>query len=234
GWPTFTPDGESVIFHAGSSAEFEAAEPNTGELYRVDVASRQVSRLDAANGRSGGAAYLAQEELNLNFVPTVLPVAVGGYYWVMFTSRRAYGNSVAPGAPGELGAGRFAKASPRKKIWVAAIDLDYSGKVDPSHPAFYLDGQELAAGNLRPFAALEPCREQGASCESGADCCERFCREVDRDAQGTPILQCVPPPESGCSNLDEACGAAADCCNSAQLCIGGRCALPAPEPPPPR
>ena len=33
----------------------------------------------------------------MNYEPTVLPVAVGGYYWVVFTSRRAYGNFIWQG-----------------------------------------------------------------------------------------------------------------------------------------
>ena len=37
------------------------------------------------------------EEAHLNYEPTILPIAIGGYYWVVFTSRRCYGNTLAPG-----------------------------------------------------------------------------------------------------------------------------------------
>jgi hypothetical protein len=178
----------------------------------------------------------------MNYEPTVLPVAVGGFYWVMFTSRRCYGNTIAPGGTVAAGDqafdanpnnGNTEDPTPRKKLWIAAVDLDYTGKLDPSHPAFYLPGQELAAGNMRAFAALEPCKADGESCESGAECCNGFCRQTGADADGTPILQCVPPPENSCSNIDEVCATAGDCCNSEYLCINGRCAIPAPPPPPP-
>jgi hypothetical protein len=144
----------------------------------------------------------------------------------MFSSRRGYGNTISPG--GTVAGGDDAWGKPRKKIWVAAIDIDYPNKLDASHPAFYLPGQELDQGSIRPFVSLEPCRPQGASCESGADCCDGFCRETGRNPDGTPVLECVPPPVSACSNLDEACITAADCCDPTLLCIIGRCSLPTP------
>jgi hypothetical protein len=168
-----------------------------------------------------------------------LPVPVGGYYWVLFTSRRTYGNTIAPGGTVPRGGDKWGKPqgtevespSPRKKIWLAPIDLDYSGELDPSHPAIYLPGQELESGNMRAFAALEPCRADGGSCESAAECCNGFCRETGRDANG-PVLACVPPPKNSCSNEDETCATAADCCGSDDLCINKRCATPAPVLPP--
>jgi hypothetical protein len=219
--------------------------PTYSNIHSVDMgASNTVSKLNALNGRdASGAVYLpfgATEEADMNYEPTVLPVAVGGFYWVMFTSRRCYGNTICVGGTVAGGDSKWGSPSttddtpsPRKKIWVSAIDLDYSGKADASHPAFYLDGQEIEAGNMRAYAALEPCKANGASCESGAECCEGFCRETSRQADGTPVLECVPPPTNTCSNIDEVCATASDCCVSTYLCINGRCALPPTEPPPP-
>ena len=175
----------------------------------------------------------------MNYEPSVLPVPVGGYYWVLFTSRRAYGNTIAPGGSVARGDDKWGiplpneeeSPSPRKKIWLAPLDLDYQGKLDPSHPAIYLPGQELESGNMRAFAALEPCRANGGSCESAAECCNGFCRQTGRNQNG-PVLQCVPPPANACSQEDEACAVAADCCNSFDLCINKRCASPNPEEPP--
>jgi hypothetical protein len=113
----------------------------------------------------------------------------------------------------------------RKKVWIAAIDINHAGKDDPSHPAFYLPGQELRTANMRAFAALAPCKANDMSCETGDDCCGGFCREVSRGADGTPVLACVPPPVNTCSNSSEACKTAADCCNPADMCINGRCAF---------
>lgn len=244
-WPSFLPDASAVVFHAGDS--FDTAKPKGQALYAdlrlVDVASKQVSSLDALNGYDpDGNLYLpggASQEEHLNYEPSVLPVPVAGYYWVLFTSRRTYGNTISPGGSEPRGddiwgipQGTDAETpSPRKKIWVAAIDLDHQGSIDPSHPAFYLPGQELEAGNMRAFAALEPCKKKGKGCESAAECCDGFCREVSRDENGEPLLECTPPPENACAEIDEACKTASDCCNSKSQCINSRCAAPAPRPP---
>jgi hypothetical protein len=242
-WPSFLPDASGVVFHAGDS--FDTAQYQGGPLYAdlrlVDVASKNVSALEALNGYLDGELYLPggeAQEAHLNYEPSVLPVPVGGYFWVLFTSRRTYGNSIAPG--GSLARGDDIwgipqgsddeTPSPRKKIWVAAIDVDHQGAIDPSHPAFYLPGQELESGNMRAFAALEPCKKEGKGCESAAECCDGFCRETARDDAGAPILSCVPPPDDTCSNLEEACAVPGDCCASKALCINRRCAAPTPQP----
>lgn len=241
-WPSFVPDGSAVMFHAGDS--FDTAKFGGGALYAdlrlVDVETKAVSTLDALNGYDeNGKLYLpggAAQEEHLNYEPSVLPVPVGGYYWVLFTSRRTYGNSIAPGGSVARGDDIWGvpqppeteSPSPRKKIWIAAIDIDHRGAADPSHPAFYLPGQELEAGNMRAFAALEPCKKKGKGCESAAECCDGFCRETSRDEDGVPVLSCTPPPDNSCSNIDEACSKASDCCSSKSLCINKRCAAPGP------
>lgn len=241
-WPSFVPDGSAVLFHAGDS--FDTAKFGGGALYAdlrlVDVESKAVSTLDALNGYDeDGKLYLpggAAQEEHLNYEPSVLPVPVGGFYWVLFTSRRTYGNSIAPGGSVARGDDIWGvpqppddeTPSPRKKIWIAAIDIDHQGALDPSHPAFYLPGQELEAGNMRAFAALEPCKKKGKGCESAAECCDGFCRETSRDEAGAPVLSCTPPPDNSCSNIDEACAKPSDCCSSKALCINKRCAAPGP------
>jgi Bacterial Ig-like domain (group 2) len=241
-WPSFVPDASAVLFHAGDS--FDTAKPGGGALYAdvelVDVDSKQVNTLAALNGYDAqNQLYLpggAAQEAHLDYEPSVLPVPVGGYYWVLFTSRRTYGNTIAPGGSVARGDDIWGvpvppdteTPSPRKKIWVAAIDIDHQGAVDPSHPAFYLPGQELESGNMRAFAALEPCKKKGKACASAAECCDGFCRESSRDAAGVPVLSCTTPPVSECSNVDEPCKKATDCCSNKSLCIGSRCATPPP------
>lgn len=241
-WPSFLPDASAVVFHAGDS--FDTAKAGGGALYAdlqlVDLETKKVNELRALNGYDAeGALYLpggTAQDARLNYEPSVLPVPVGGYYWVLFTSRRTYGNTIAPGGAVERGDDIWGvpvppateSPSPRKKIWVAAIDINHQGAADPSHPAFYLPGQELESGNMRAFAALEPCRKKGKGCESAAECCDGFCRETSRDDAGAPVLTCSPPPDNSCSNVDEACKTAADCCVSRAACINGRCAAPPP------
>ncbi len=244
-WPSFLPDGNAIMFHEGDA--FDTSVYQGGPLYAdlrlVGTDASPPKQLAQLNGYDeSGVSYLPYgdaEEGHLDYEPSVLPVPVGGYYWVLFTSRRTYGNTISPDGTVPRGDDKWGKPqgdevespSPRKKIWLAPIDVNYNGKLDPSHPAIYLPGQELESGNMRAFAALEPCRANGGSCESAAECCNGFCRQTGSDQNG-PILQCVPPPENACSNEDEACGVAADCCNTLDLCINKRCAAPTPDAPP--
>lgn len=242
-WPSYFPDGAGLVYHEGD--RFDTVNGQNGgasyaEVKLIDTADNSVHNLQALNGwlDNGTDSYLpygSAEENRRNYEPSVLPVPVGGYYWVMFTSRRAYGNTLAPGGTvagtdNEWGGTVNGVETPslRKKIWVAAIDLNYHGVGDPSHPAFYLDGQELMAGNMRAYAALDVCHPDGDTCESGADCCTGFCRETSQDADGNPITTCVDQPP-GCSQIDETCTTDADCCDvtSGATCINNRCAAPA-------
>ena len=161
---------------------------NTGELWGVDLATQKAHRLDALNGRSktgapnlpATAPHTAEQDAVLNYEPTVGPIAAGGYAWVVFTSRRQYGN-VATAPPWRSDPRNYAwqdEVTP-KKLWVAAIDLDPAPGTDPSHPAFYLPAQELYAGNARGYWSFDPCRTDGATCETGDQCCGGFCRRGD-------------------------------------------------------
>jgi len=213
-WPAFAPDGKSVVYHAGSSATFQAGFGTVADLFIVDVATRTVARLDALDGYLGSGnsgTYLPANDTGLNATPTVLPEAVGGYFWVVFTSHRSYGNVLQSNASsGTLG-----------KLWIAAVDIDAPPGTDPSHPAFYLDGQELNADNLRGFLTLPPCEAAGATCTSGDQCCGGYCGQVSGGFQCTA----QPPP---CSNELDKCTTNTDCCNPAELCINNRCAQPPP------
>jgi hypothetical protein len=236
-WPTFLPDNAGVVYHSGDSFdsyEFTGgttqSKPQYAEVRLVETATKTVKKLEALNGRDAqGTLYLPYGETTegrMNYEPNVLPVAVGGYYWVLFTSRRTYGNTIAPNGmmvDVQDPWGSDAKPSLRKKLWIAAIDVDHVDVADPSHPAFYLPGQELEGGNMRAFAAMAPCQPDGGACESGSDCCGGFCRQTSAGADGTPNLVCVPPPMNQCSQTDEACVADGDCCNAKDRCIAGHC-----------
>ncbi len=244
-WPSFTPDGNAVLFHAGDSFDTSGGSgvPHYADLRLADLADgNKVATLDALNAWSSsgaGATYLpygAAEEAHSNYEPAVLPVAVGGYYWVVFTSRRCYGNTLAPGGTTTGGDNRWGSVvmgnevpSIRKKLWIAALDVTAAAGKDRSHPAFYLPGQELEAGNMRAFAALEPCKANGVACESAADCCGGFCRPSGTSEAGVPSLTCVPKP-SGCSHEDESCTVTADCCDApaGYECLNSRCTRPTP------
>lgn len=250
-WPSFMPDSAGMIYHSGDSFDSSGFNYSNGvgtswaqyaELHLIET-DGTVKKLNQLNGRNAaGASVLPYGEAidgNLNYEPNVMPLPVGGYYWVVFTSRRSYGNKWAPGRAKTTQAfddpmqdpwGSNAGPSPRKKLWVAAIDLNHAdpANLDPSHAAFYLPGQEDDSANMRGFAALAPCQQMGASCESGADCCDGYCRQNGNDPNGAPVLQCIPPPVNTCSDIDEPCETSADCCDPGNYCIANRCAAPPP------
>jgi hypothetical protein len=211
GWPAFTPDTKGIVYHAGSQAEFETDSGATADLFWLDLATHQTARLDALDGYKNGQSYLPDNDPNLSFAPTVLPEAVGGYFWIVFTSHRGYGNTLA-------------SHDDNGKLWVAALDINGAPSTDPSHPAFFLDGQETMADNLRGFWVLDPCKANGTDCTSGDECCDGFCRMNDG---GAPTCS---PMSGGCSHEFEKCTTAADCCDSGYDCVNGKCA----QPPPPK
>jgi hypothetical protein len=241
GWAAITPDDNFVFFAGGTHIEYSTISDDpgntayaancvdpTGNLYLAHIPSMTNVAANELNGRTpAGTSYMPfADDVDLNFEPTILPEAVGGYFWVVFTSRRNYGNLVN-GDP-YIGAG--GAPSPRKKLWVSAIDIQnpetpYTMAIDITHPAFYLEGQELASGNMRGFWALDPCEANGGSCLTGDECCSGFCRQTT-GPDGGEIIACVPP--SGCAQEGEKCTTAQDCCGAASgtQCIAGYCATP--------
>jgi hypothetical protein len=181
-------------------------------------------------GKPSSTLFEVYDDTTLNFEPTINPVSSGGYYWVVFTSRRRYGN-VAAAYPydGWDGQSPTPNWPITKKLWVAAIDAT-TGEIDPSHPAFYLPGQELTAGNMRGFWVVDPCEGLGSGCATGEECCTGFCRP----GGDAGALVCSTKPSGACSQDLEACVTNADCCDapSGETCTNGRCAKPAPPPVP--
>lgn len=181
-----------------------------------------------ADGTSvGGIDADHADDVNLNYEPTVNPVASGGYAWVVFTSRRMYGNvaTIPPFCSDPRGVDLVTNIT-TKKLWVAAVDLNAKPGEDGSHPAFYLPGQELLAGNSLGFWVLDPCRPDGESCESGDQCCGGFCRP---SGDGSALVCSEAPPDAQCSWLQEKCETNADCCDSRHVCLGGFCVEPGPK-----
>ena len=124
----------------------------------------------------------------------------GGYAWVVFTSRRTYGNRLT------------GEKDVVKQLWVTAIDQFPEPGVDASHPAFWVPGQDQATLNMRAFWALDPCIQQGDACSASGECCDgEIC-----DAAGLcgGPKKCV---EDGICETDE------DCCDKSAQCLGGSC-----------
>ena len=190
--------------------------------------SAPVTLTCTGDGKGVGNIQASHEsDVDLNYEPTVNPVSGGGYAWVVFTSRRRYAHvaTIPPFCSDPRGVDLLANITP-KKLWVAAIDLDAKPGKDASHPAFYLPGQELLAGNSRGFWVLDPCRSDGASCATGDQCCQGFCQP---DADTGALVCGAKPPQYSCSGLQEKCSTSVDCCDKNQSCIGGFCGQVVPK-----
>ena len=209
-WPSMTPDAKWAIYHRGP---LDTRDAPADLFFASTVTPNAEVRLAKLNGDGYPFAAPAGRDLSLNYEPTFAPVPSGGYFWTVFTSRRTYGNQ-ATGAKEVV-----------KLLWVAAIDLNPTVGVDPSHPAFLLPGQDENAINMRGFWALDPCKGDGAGCASGTECCGGFC-----DGSGTDGgLVCK---NSGtCSQDGDHCEQTSNCCNAASgsTCINHVCSEPGPK-----
>jgi hypothetical protein len=245
GYPAFLPDSTGLLF------EHEVRKSDTDTLmvtrnsarselwWLKNDATPMPVPLKTLNGvGSAGTSYLpagaqqhglnnvgnevSYDDTTLSYEPTVLPIVAGGYAWVVFTSRRMYGNQCVTdpwASQPENYNLQDPAVAPTKKLWVAAIDLSSPAGMDPSHPAFYLPAQELTAGNSRGFWVLDPCRADGASCESGDQCCNGYC---EPDPSNPASLICTNTVV--CAGLQEKCTTAADCCDTTNACVNGFCA----------
>ncbi|MBI5549847.1 MAG: hypothetical protein HY901_38665 [Deltaproteobacteria bacterium] len=226
-WPSFMPTNGSVVFQkvlpGNTSHELFATRKGArGELWWSDLATGTAQRLDQLNGVGLPTNASHTDDSTVNYEPTVCPLPSGGYAWVVFMSRRMYGN-VATIDPWH--------SDPRehdlidqvttKKLWVAAIDLNAAPGTDPSHPAFYLPAQEILAGNTRGFWVVDPCRPDGASCESGDQCCGGYC--ITSELGGVCTSE-----HTGCSEEYDRCETTADCC-SGLSCVNRRCVYLGPN-----
>jgi len=210
-WPTVSPDGKWVLYGRSAAADTRTG---NGDLY---IASTQTPNSEVRLAALDGDGYpfaAGSRDLHWNFEPTFAPVASGGYFWVVFTSRRTYGNELL-GTKDQV-----------KQLWVAAIDQNPTAGQDPSHAPFRLQGQDASSLNMRGFWALDPCKQDGQSCTTGTQCCGGYCRQ-DAEAGG-PICS---PQTGGCSQTGDHCDTDPDCCAVASgvTCINHVCSQPPPQ-----
>lgn len=215
-FPSFSPDSLWVVYQKGdySRAKYGVSSVGHDDLYIADVAKGVGEiALDATNG----VGYLEPKNRQINYQPTVNPIAAGGYFWVVFVSPRDYGNRMASATNPTY--------ENRKQLWVAAIDVNPQPGQDPSHPAFLLRGQDLSTTNMSGYWSLEACKQQGSGCAQGFECCTGFCQP-----DGNGDYTCVQPPVGKCSEVGEKCTSGSDCCgNPVNDCIGGFCATTKPK-----
>jgi hypothetical protein len=211
-WPTITPDGKWVLYARTTGADTRAG---TSDLYLASTENPNTEiRLESLDGDKYPFAAGARD-LGWNFEPSFAPVAAGGYFWVVFTSRRTYGNLLT------------GDTTVVKQLWVAAIDQSPQAGKDPSHPAFHLTGQDEQNLAMRGFWALDPCKGDGQGCASGTECCGGFC-DPNADPSLGPI--CVSTT-GGCSQDGDKCDVDSDCCDAPEgvTCINHVCSEPPPS-----
>ena len=209
-WPSVSPDAKWIVYHRGALD----TRNGPGDLFLASTTTpNQETRLGKLDGDGYPFAAGGPRDLAYNYEPTFAPVPSGGYFWVVFTSRRTYGNT-SVGAPAAT-----------KQLWVAAIDLNPTPGVDPSHAPFLLPGQDVTQINMRGFWALDPCKGDGQGCGSGTECCGGFCDGSGADGG----LFCAS--KGACGQDGDHCNVAADCCNAATgtTCINHTCAQPGPK-----
>lgn len=235
-YPSGSPDGRWAVYqratvNADTRGQCLPGEPtcrydNRADLYLAPSTDKGAEiPLSKLNG-TGYPFAAGSRDLSWNFEPTFAPVAAGGYFWVVFTSRRNYGNAYQ---------GALADAPQVKQLWVAAIDTAIEPGKDPSHAAFRLPGQALTfvdgegkpqnSLNMTGHWALEPCKTDGLTCAAGSDCCGGFCEKKAGESTGS--CKSAPPP---CSSEGDKCGKDDDCCGKADgaRCIGGFCSQKPP------
>lgn len=213
-YPSYSPDSKWISFHVGDYAtgcdqqgcDDFATQIGLIAMQNVD-GSPVVSLEKLTNGPPNGA------DDNRAFEPTFNPIERGGYFWVVFTSMRDYGHRIV-GTPN----------NGKKRLWVAAIDKDPQAGTDPSHPAFFLEGQDETTTNMRGFWALSPCIPSDAEppppCTAGFECCSGFCDDGE----------CVTPQDFACVGVNGMCQTDADCCNAPYVkCVNNTCVPDQPK-----
>lgn len=222
-YPTFTPDEQYIVYQAANALRTRG---NLGRLWMI--------RNDGANDtdltKANGDGYLASWDLNVNYEPTFSPTTSGGFNWVVFVSNRTYGNTInkCNGAQKSCG---------KKQLWVSAVEASPVAGQDPSHPAFWLPGQETNNENMRGYFAKSPCKANGQDCKFHEDCCG-----YDKANPALSTAKCIinqPPTVPAtrsckpfnpfqCVKGGDPCASDQDCCNFPDVaCIQGLCKSPA-------
>lgn len=206
-YPSFSPDGRLLAYTKGP---FSRSMVNNSSL-RGEIYLAAVNENPGGNGVSRVPLLRANPQQN-SYFPSFNPKSEGGYYWLAFYSRRDYGHVL--------------RGQERPQIWVAAIDVNAdpaAAMLDPSHPAFWLPGQNVDTDNLSSFFAPRPCAESGGTCDTDAACCgELLCRPEGGS------FSCVPPAQA-CTLDGAGCTTDEDCCegllcgvthqNNARSCV---------------
>ena len=138
-YPSVLPDGKHVVFQRGDSArssDSAGVVRHRGELALTSLVGGSARTL----GRATSAAPSARDARSA-FQPAAPIAATGKHLFVAFVSLRDYGTRLVH---------QF-----RRQIWVTALDRELTSD-DPSHPPFWLPGQDPGSTQMMPGWAAAP------------------------------------------------------------------------------
>ncbi|MHB8417735.1 MAG: Ig-like domain-containing protein [Myxococcales bacterium] len=188
-YPTVSVDDQLVAF-TRSSCSYGSNCPSSARLDLVPAAGG--TPLELAKAEDGDTT---------NRFPNFSPFKEGGYHWMAFFTMRSYGWVT----------------SNQRQIWVSAVDDTGTPTTDPSHPPFWLPGQDPTSENDKAQWATLPCVGQGQACQGDIDCCSGYlCREADGGSTCLPAAQ-------ACGFTGNACQTSADCCAPLDCLNTGLC-----------
>ncbi len=187
--------------------------------YHQDNAQFQLFQTnDCTNNVTQSGFY----DYRTNYYPSFAPTTVDGEAWLVFTTRRMYGNIASESSwDGQPTYACTSGETPAKKLWISAIDSNWSPGTDPSHPAFYLPGQELAAGNSEGNWVSSPCTPTDGTCNSSDDCCGGSGAPLTSECRVTNAS--VFPPVRQCKLLSTCAPSGASCTLTSDCCTGLTC-----------
>lgn len=209
--PTFSPDSRFVAFAHGTrsvSSGSSITERSRSALYLIPVEGGEPIRLTRGMGPEGPVDAFWPV-----FSPFVTQDPDGRVlYWLAFYSRQAYGNEHAGTA-----------GSRRRQLWLTAIDPALAAEgVDPSHPPYWLPGQDVRADDIAAHWAPTACLPQGDECNASSECCSGHCGPDGENGE----LRCLPP--QSCRQAGDSCESADDCCG-ALVCNLNVCGYTPPD-----
>lgn len=142
-FPSFSPDGELVVFNAARSAWRNGTDAKTAgqRLMLAASAGGWVQDLTAMNGGTG--------DMDITWAHWA-PAASNDYYWIVFSSERDYGHrTTVATSPASCKANGVKQC---KQIWLGAVAKNkLTGAIDPSAPPMWLPGQDAQANNISPY-----------------------------------------------------------------------------------